>query len=376
MSAGDVTFIGWTGGSTNYKELAPSLTYEPVYASANFIKRKLTRKMICFDKDKMAVIQGLQFQADLTVRYIDTDGTAKTYGGGGGWTLQSIDDSPYKTGYSMLTVMYSKEVPVGFEFNLPENLSITCEAGVASIKYRDVVLESFDNGTGRCGKGLRHGEIGYGTGFSTVPDDGRDRGSALGFGASSIDQDRRLVWRSAELAQIINDMLYVECTLFVDDTPMEKIEVRGKDIKTRATMVGRLHKTIAGSNSTGTAGTSADATLAAQAYINSMDYAAGEKDAIRQNLASQYQDTQYTRHEFIVDYLSTIEIKWTRVGGQLVFGWEANVEKYAQIVSYSDWPRNPYSFSGSVKFVRVGNHIRLMLGDIVWKQYDVTGLDP
>lgn len=154
MSAGDVLFVGWTGGTPNYKELAPQIQIEPS-AIQGYINKRVTINRICFDKDKPAVIGNLPTgNATLSSVYIDTDGSVKTQALGGGYTLLSISDASIAKGFSRVSAQYSKTSSALFEIGLPEGLSITCESGVCKIKYLTHTLEEIDNGTGECTSGL------------------------------------------------------------------------------------------------------------------------------------------------------------------------------------------------------------------------------
>jgi hypothetical protein len=155
MSAGDVTFIGWTGGSTNYKELAPSITLEPSYTTEYLRKRAVIRR-ICFNADKQAVIQNLPFDNSvLTSVYVDGTGALQSASLGGGWRLLNADDTPYKKGFSLIQATYEKTVSRVLELGLPTNLSVGCASGVGFIKYKNFVLESFDSGMTTCNQGLQ-----------------------------------------------------------------------------------------------------------------------------------------------------------------------------------------------------------------------------
>lgn len=152
MSAGDVLFVGWTGGSPIYKELPPQVQIEP---EGDNISKRVTINRICFDKDKQAVIQQLPTgNAVISSVYIDTDGSTKTQTMGGGYTLLNVSDAPIGTGYSRISAVYSKVVNGIFEIGLPAGMSIACDAGKCQIKYNTTVLEEIDSGTGECTSGL------------------------------------------------------------------------------------------------------------------------------------------------------------------------------------------------------------------------------
>jgi hypothetical protein len=154
MAAGDVLFVGWTGGSPNYKELAPQIQIEPS-AIPGFINKRVTINRICFDKDKPAVVQGFQVaNATLSSVYIDTDGSVQTVGLGGGYQLLSISDAPIAKGFSRVSAQYSKDALGLFEVGLPFGFSVEQDSGICRIKYLTHVLEEFDSGTGVNSNGL------------------------------------------------------------------------------------------------------------------------------------------------------------------------------------------------------------------------------
>lgn len=154
MSQGDPKFIGWTGGATPYQELRPQIQYEPTF-STGIVRKQITISRLCFDKHKQAVIQNLPFtNAPLNSTYVDTDGTLKTISFGGGYSLVNTTDVPAATGYSRISAVYEKNAELAFEFGLPDNLSISCEDGVGKIKYRNTTLEELDSGLGVCREGV------------------------------------------------------------------------------------------------------------------------------------------------------------------------------------------------------------------------------
>jgi hypothetical protein len=154
MSAGDVLFIGWTGGSPNYKEIEPQIQIEPS-ATLGFINKRVTINRICFDKDKAAVIGNLPSGiAALSSVYIDTDGSVKTQALGGGYTLLSVSDASIAKGFSRVSAQYSKTALGIFEIGLPDGLSVECINGACRIKYLTHTLEEIDSGTGTCTSGL------------------------------------------------------------------------------------------------------------------------------------------------------------------------------------------------------------------------------
>jgi len=164
MSAGDVLFVGWTGGDPQYKELAPQVELEPSAGGARVIKR-VTINRLCFDKDKQAVVQGLpNGNAVIKSNYVDTDGSVKDQFLGGGYTLISVSNAPVGVGYSRVSAVYQKTVDSAFEIGLPPGLSFTCTNGKCQITYNGTLLEEIDSGTGECTSGI--GTFGEIVGFS------------------------------------------------------------------------------------------------------------------------------------------------------------------------------------------------------------------
>jgi hypothetical protein len=154
VAAGDVLFIGWTGGSPNYKELAPQIQIEPS-DTPGFINKRVTINRICFDKDKAAVIGNLPTgNAALSSVYIDTDGSVKTQALGGGYKLLSVSDASIAKGFSRVSAQYNKSANGIFDIGLPSGFSVDQVGGVCRIKYLTHVLEEFDSGTGVEGTGL------------------------------------------------------------------------------------------------------------------------------------------------------------------------------------------------------------------------------
>jgi hypothetical protein len=155
MSAGDVKFIGWTGGTIRYRELAPQIQYEPT-ATPGFYQKRVTINRVCFDRDKPAVISNFPLlNASLTSTYVDENGAEQTVGLGGGYSLLSISDVPISKGFSRVSAQYTKTDSSIFELGLPAGFSVDQVNGVCRIKYLTHVLEEFDSGTGVNGSGLR-----------------------------------------------------------------------------------------------------------------------------------------------------------------------------------------------------------------------------
>lgn len=154
MSAGDVLFVGWTGGTPNYKEMPASYQIEPA-EDTEYIRKRVQISRICFQKDEQAVIQSLPIgDREIVSAYIDTDGSAKTKSFGSGFTLLNVSRADQALGFSRITAVYEKTVHKIFEIGLPDGLSVECSQGKAQIKYNDNVLEEIDSGDGVCLQGL------------------------------------------------------------------------------------------------------------------------------------------------------------------------------------------------------------------------------
>jgi len=171
--SGNAHIIGWTGGTGEYTELSPSLGYEPMRGDfvnrttgkrytldSAYVIERLTRRLIVADVNKESVLQQLRWQGDITSIRLATSGGTEAANLGGEWDLLTIDDSRYVTGFSLLAVTYRRLAATAFRFNLPDGLTITCAAGVATIAYKGNAIEVIDSGTGRCGAGLTFEEIG------------------------------------------------------------------------------------------------------------------------------------------------------------------------------------------------------------------------
>ena len=157
MAAGDAMFVGWKGSPLT-KELTPRLAVVPVFGASGVVvervRRQLTRNILCLDKDKEAVIQGLQTSAVLSLPVVAADGSETTTAFGGGWKLTSLSDAKAAVGIAQLSVTYEKLVDAMFAIDLPAGVSITCVDGKCRILYNAVLLEELDSGTGICTSGL------------------------------------------------------------------------------------------------------------------------------------------------------------------------------------------------------------------------------
>ena len=227
MSAGDALFIGWTGTSPMYKELEPELSYEPIREGerkwptgqtvelpANYVRSRITRRLICFAAQKSQVISNLGFDNQtLTLTYLNTSGATQTESYGAGWQMGTISDSVYRKGYSLITVTYEKIQTRGLTFGLPENFFVTCTNGVASFKYLTHTLETFDSGDGACREGIYILGRGY-----TIP--------ALATIANTV-------YPVPLDAAAINAQVFASAELYVNKVMFEKVEILGSDIPTR-----------------------------------------------------------------------------------------------------------------------------------------------
>jgi hypothetical protein len=192
MSAGDVKFIGWMGTSPSYQERSPSITYEPfretravwatgsavideslanffetfsgnsiAVARAQFVRAKLTRRLICFTKDKDAVIRTLGYEnVALNLIYIDDNGAIASKSYGAGWSLLTIDDSPISTGFSQITATFEKAQNKGVA--IPGvDVQFDCTDGVCSIIYKGETVEEIDSGSTDCAGGYTFAYLNY-----------------------------------------------------------------------------------------------------------------------------------------------------------------------------------------------------------------------
>jgi hypothetical protein len=359
MSAGDVKFIGWTGTTPRYQELPASISYEPITESVpgeipervNFVWKKITRRLICHDRDKQAVLQGLQFVDDaLTTVSIDANGASQTVNLGGGWGLYVIADSPYATGMSVITASYRKKAATAFDFGLPTGLTIECAGNATQIKYLSHVLESIDAGTGACG--------------------------ALGYKIEILWPVSGVI--SIADPQAVNDNPIARFDLTCGDVVVDSYNLLGKDYTPRHTYDG----------------TAVDVTFreyeefnwgplgieAGEAWITDRRISDAQKAANVASVLANYPDTEYITYR--AEYVERASLYTRKALAQINLGrpaWYAIANFWGYVALRGSWniPKFWEFNAGKnldVRWTKSGNIIRLMWGTTVIRQYDVTGL--
>lgn len=377
MSAGDALFIGWTGTNPMYKELEPEISYEPIREGerkwptgqtvelpVNYVRTRVTRRIICFASQKSQVISNLGFDNQtLTLTYLNTSGATETQSLGAGWQMGTISDSSYRKGYSLITVTYEKIQTRGLTFGLPENFTITCTNGVASFKYLTHTLERFDTGDGVCREGIYILGRGY-----TIP------------GLSAI---ANVQYPSPIDAKAVNDAVFASAEIYVNKTMFEKIEILGSDIVTRQHPFYVQQDALSVPEpASGFATLRSDAALARANWFAANALTDDQKEDIISAYREQYPDTQYVTYKF--------EVNETRAGEIIAFyapvsnpdgseslqrqgyDWYASLSRTIKRTETYNIPEP--AFEPKYYFEKSGNIITLYFADRPWKQYDITGL--
>lgn len=382
MSAGDVLFVGWTGGSPSYKELMPSTSYEPLRVAgtfnyrnqefinypANYVWKNVTRRLICFNKDKDAVIGSLGFNnVELKSVYIDTDGSVKELDLGPGWELQTYDDAPFQTGYTTIQARYRKLVFINFEFNLPAGFSITCQDGKCRMNYNAKTIEEIDSGTGKCTSGLW---------IATNIYNKSPRPSSF---SSPIDPTQ------------YDEMTYGEIILKCNEVEFERYELKGLEMPRMGARHGYNYPSIALESSTKIIKNVDDldaVTFDMNAWKNDTLWNESEINKVIDAYKGNYIDANYVTHSFKVN--QAFSYKYNVDSSPLPSGpgWsilqkmsvELRIDRSLIVTAGYNLPENPRSIKAS--WQKNGNTIRLVAeirGEFIKKtinirEYDVTGL--
>lgn len=346
MSAGDVKFVGWTGTDPLYRELEPTFTYQP--ASTGFalsglarlssvntedILVKLTRRFICFAKDKDKLIGSIGFSnVSNTVIYIDTDGSVKTKNVGVGWQLQTIDEAVIAKGYVQIAVSYVKTENKAIAFLLA-GIRITCENGVCKIQYAGTAiakdLETIDSGTGVCTTGLKIDVVNYRpsplTPYQPNPKYANIR---PGYIQNKVDNPEQY-----------QDIIYSEAVITCNDVEVDRVQVFGRELEQR--QYKHLEKV------------DVDSSLS--------------NEEILAEFRAAFVDDEYTNYAFRV----LQSVTYTPPGSR------PTLTKQVEITRTYKLPVNVAPF---VRWERENNLINLTLSGtgcpkIIMRQYDVTGLD-
>lgn len=201
-----VKILGWYGYQDDaqyyHEKSLPTVSYERVGGQNGFlnIRKVLTRTLYCAKANTPTVLQSLGNENTdiLSLGVIDKDGNVGEISYGSGWEMRSVNTSSLDIAFDLISISYQKEVTSAFEFGLPIGVTITCSAGVASLKYNGHTLETWTSGTGRCGKGLVAVDDSQNVGFAYLPE---------GY----------------------TQFYYYSCTLYLDDIPMEKFTLNIDD---------------------------------------------------------------------------------------------------------------------------------------------------
>lgn len=397
MSAGDVLFVGWTGGDPKYKELAPSIELEP--AAGGLVSKRVTINRLCFDKDKQAVVQGLPTgNAAINSNYVDTDGSEKEQFLGGGYDLISVSNAPVGVGYSRVSAVYQKVVDSVFEIGLPPGLSLSCVDGKCQIIYNSTVLEEIDSGTGECTSGI--GTFGELVGFSPY---------SIRSGGGYYSQ-RILNAGSNYDPSPLYDQAYYVFSVACNDFVFEELNVVGSDLAT-VTVSRESNYTVASVRSPSFDNLSLSGL---QAWEADNQITQQEINLILDEYRSQYPDTEYVKNLFyfnrsreffrnssvqqfdvddglIVTDPESGETTETLIEERTVYSYSVVYSDVVRRVAYYTLPQNlRESFSGTSRrgqfiepkasIVKNDNIIQFRLNHplfkhpIVWREYDVTGM--
>jgi len=379
MSAGDVKFIGWTGGTPNYKELSPTVSHQPVrtpprriFGSENtvvdvYVLSRVTRRLLCFTKDKDDIIAAIPDQGNvLSLTYIDDDGTVQTKSYGGGWAVLTIDDSPAATGFSNLNITYSKAQPRAVVFPGVDGLSIDCASGVCRIRYNENTIESIDSGTGVCGDGLSFN-------IENIP---------LATNAANEDD-------IAEINSAVAFRVSVLCNGIISD----KTEITGGDLPRRNVPTRQQSETLEPSTFTATYATLGLAQIGYNDFRIRETWSAQEVAAAIEGLRLKYPDTANITHTITIKQTASASYRFdkadvTETGGTRVTtgtNVTGTITRVATIIRVASIPVSAYAtnvlwsksgntltLSLSVRYA-VGNGSLATLSKTI-RQYDVTGL--
>jgi hypothetical protein len=360
MSAGDAVFIGWKGTTPLYYEMEPTVNYEPVRLGTEInpylIRKRLTRRLICASVDKETVIASLSGNDSvITSVYLDAAGAVQSRVFGGGWYLLSMDESLYKTGFTLISAVWERPASRTFEMDLPTNVTIAYpSAGVAQIKYKTVVLEQYATNSGSSGAGLLiQSEI-------LLPDLPPQQ---------STDPAIR--------AAYYNEQTWYNYWMELDSIRFDSIELTGNLIKRRQ----YVNDTVVVAGPLPTAPTNADL----QSVVTStgavkartvVEYATREIDAPFTDTAmASFSNGIYTNAYGISP---TTKIQYVRVPqyfihadfvNQLPHAYPIGTTKKAHYYSHRNQADPP-----KIKWSLASNILKLKIDDVDWKVWDVSGL--
>lgn len=357
MSTGDVKFIGWVGGATPYKELAPQIQIEPS-SLPGFVDKRVTINRICFDKDKHAVIGNLPVSnAVLSSVYLNASGTTESISLGSGYRLLSVSDVAISAGISRISAQYSKVTSGIFEVGLPDGFSIDSVNGICRIKYGTHILEEFDSGTTSSGGGLElkliqdlayvdqeiEPTINYSAFWVTkntgqvhtiTTDDGDIRYPVF---ADFLRESSEI---NPRLFKYATDLLGVRFQLFCNGVAFEAIDLLMGDIP-------------------GSIGKATERVVVDAVYQTNQD---------AENVGESFVNGGYSSYS-----ISSIPTYYSDEGGRTAAPFTAYVLTVRNSLSYLHTP----SVNKQLLYPRwesSGNTHRIMIGLKPWREYDVTGL--
>jgi hypothetical protein len=429
MSAGDVKFIGWTGTNPHYQELPPDISYEPLTGRRNFFAKpedpllgiprvdtenylikRITRRLVCFEKDKNQVIGLLKFSnAQFSLPFVNASGQQENVDMGGGWRLLNIADARYRVGYSIITATYTKVAFAGFEFGVPPDYKVTCENGVASIMYKNTVLEEIDSGTGVCGIPL---DVVIDTkATQIIVPRRRERNPEWQPGRTDVPPSFEILDEpiykifipgegvvESDDADVINNATFAEIYLTSNGVVVDKTVVLGKDLPSRLTEVTTKTSYFDESDITYTSPSVlpglemrteyANGIAETEIWLAERRISQAKIDEIKAEYATQYPDTEFTSYRFDVVQRESISAVWNRwrvtspgtVAAQppsrlpIIFTATSNVT--VNIIATKKLPATTFPAFINWNVTESDGKTTLKLGNntLTLREYDVTGL--
>jgi hypothetical protein len=376
MSAGDVKFIGWTGTNPLYRELEPSISYEPFKAfqfpvagaAANFeireyVRAKVTRTIILFSKDKDSFIAGLDFRNNaLNLTYIDADGSIKTKTYGNGWDILTFDESPAAKGFTQIRLSYEKAIPKALAFFGVDGLSVDCLNGVCRIRYKNNNLETIDSGTGTCGSGLN---------FRI------EKVTPEALSKDPYDETNR--------KELLESAFY-RITVLCNDVIADTTELVGSDLPLKNISRTIEQRTLESSTISNEYPTYESAVAAYEIFENANLWTGQQIQNASNGIKASYPDTENIKYSVsivqspVASYTPTILNRWKLT---------ATISRIAIVTQRTTTPSIPAQ-SPNVAWSKTGNTIRLSFTGASWvqtsytpqnvfwkktiREYDVTGI--
>lgn len=160
MAAGDISIKGWSGTAGDYgTELTPEFSLDfGRQADGVHASRSIRRRIVCLTKNvDLAFAEAKTKGSTLTVPVINADGSSGTMTFTGQWRAGVADVTEYATGYSMIVMPCIVNVIPAFSYDLPELLTVEndeSDSSVIHLKYNDTSILSWDAGDAADGTGL------------------------------------------------------------------------------------------------------------------------------------------------------------------------------------------------------------------------------